>query len=953
MVMSYFSRKTSNKGWEVAVFILITVIGLVSIVSSGGGGGGDGSDHGKLQFSATNYDVTEGTATVTIAVTRTGGSDGAASVDYATSDGTADSTDYTATSGTLNWADGDAGAKTFTISITDDSTSESTETLNVTLSNAQTASLGTPSSATVTITDDDNPGTLQFSSSTYTVTEGTDPTVTITVTRTGGSTGAVAVDYATADGTATQPDDYTATNDTLNWTDGDTADKTFTVDITDDTTPELTESFSISLSGVVGATLGTPSSTTVTIKNDDSIAVNGTVSAPGGSLAFKAPGLLDRMFAVVFGKGAYAAVSDLVMPVASATVELYEVDANGDVVGSALDNATANGTGDFTLDAPADALDSVKYIVRASGTTETMDSRITGTTVNVDPSTDAVSRMVATVASDLADITPQEVMDMQTDMEELTSDIDKSGLTATNMSDRLFDKAQAGVGQYNVFRSKASGGQICGHVQTAGGTALEGIRIRVHDYLDQRTRARTYTDASGDYCLNVPVQGDSDPDGGTFNGEYIIGANNRTDDPDISASEWLGTGTTYTEYDASKITVANTTPVTGTDFSLEAGARISGTVTASDSAAGLEGIEIIVRDFDTRRGLGSARTDKDGNYSVSVIPGSYLIQVRNRTTEGYSSEIYASAFITNPAWIYGESVPANAGDTLDMDFVLEPGWQLSGNINDGAPVRYAKIDIDWSNGSTVDNIHTDRNGDYNVWLKKGETINVFAHGQRSKGLILNASQTLDFTASAGDLSTITGQLKDSSDNPVRNAGIRLYRLDDPTTTNLRAYAEIDENGNFTLLSDETGDHILELRIAQESDVGSSIYLNKLQQLSGDIINIASTGSDLPLSTITMPDGGVLRGHVYNESSTSGTLTPDVNLRVQVRDGGTALENRFIQTRVRGDGSYVLALPAGTYDRVKMRDATSGGNCNNITITAGMTTVVDYYDGDDVCDVTTP
>ncbi|MCK5335588.1 MAG: hypothetical protein KAQ67_05470, partial [Gammaproteobacteria bacterium] len=110
-------------------------------------------------------------------------------------------------------------------------------------------------------------------------------------------------------------------------------------------------------------------------------------------------------------------------------------------------------------------------------------------------------------------------------------------------------------------------------------------------------------------------------------------------------------------------------------------------------------------------------------------------------------------------------------------------------------------------------------------------------------------------------------------------------------------------------------------------------------------------------TLTLPDGGVLTGHVYAESSGSGTLTPLPNFRVQVRDDnlptagtGNTLTDRFVQTRARGDGSYVLTLPPGIYDRVKMRDATGTGNCDIITITAGSTTVLNFYDGDNTCEI---
>jgi hypothetical protein len=245
---------------------------------------------GQLQFGAATYSVAENGGSVTLTVTRTGGSSGAVSVAYATANGTATAgADYTATSGTLNFADGQT-SQTITVPVIDDTLVEGNETFSVALSSpGGGATLGSPAAATVTIVDNDvaGPGKLQFSSATYSVSEGAG-TAVITVQRVGGSQGSVTVRYATSNGTATAGSDYAAASGKLTFANGETS-KTFTIRIIDDTLVEGNETVKLRLSSATGgATLGTPSAATLTILDNDGGGssgplVAGSPSAPGRS----------------------------------------------------------------------------------------------------------------------------------------------------------------------------------------------------------------------------------------------------------------------------------------------------------------------------------------------------------------------------------------------------------------------------------------------------------------------------------------------------------------------------------------------------------------------------------------------------------------------------------------------------------------------------------------------
>ncbi len=111
---------------------------------------------GTVSLGASSALVAENASSVSIAVTRTGGATGPASVFFSTSNGTATvGSDFVDTSGMLSWADGESGNKTITMPLLDDSVYEGNETFLLTLSAASGALLGSPYAATVTIADNE------------------------------------------------------------------------------------------------------------------------------------------------------------------------------------------------------------------------------------------------------------------------------------------------------------------------------------------------------------------------------------------------------------------------------------------------------------------------------------------------------------------------------------------------------------------------------------------------------------------------------------------------------------------------------------------------------------------------------------------------------------------------------------------------------------------------------
>src|SRR5207249_4710650 len=156
---------------------------------------------------------------------------------------------------------------------------ELSEAFTVKLSGATGATI-TKDTGTGTIVNDDTAPTLAIDdvSQAEGSTGGT-TAFTFTVTKTGATTQSVTVGFTTVDGTATGNSsgaaaatgtpDYISQTDTLTLAPSDQS-KTITVQVCEDTTFELSEAFTVKLSGATGATI-TKDTGIGTIVNDDAL----------------------------------------------------------------------------------------------------------------------------------------------------------------------------------------------------------------------------------------------------------------------------------------------------------------------------------------------------------------------------------------------------------------------------------------------------------------------------------------------------------------------------------------------------------------------------------------------------------------------------------------------------------------------------------------------------------
>lgn len=218
---------------------------------------------GTIALAETEADVDESDGILSLSVTRTGGTDCNATVSYRTVrvpgfDFGHYGLNIPGQTGSIEWLEGDGVTKTITIDITDDEIARPIpgEKFYVELFNAGCAGVGN-SRTLVTVFDNDAVGFLQLVTTSVGVFSNDGEAIVI-VSRIGGSTSPLSVDYFTVDGTAKAGDHYERTTGQLVWQHGDIADKSIRIRISNaasDSGKVLERVFQLRLAYVTGTTL--------------------------------------------------------------------------------------------------------------------------------------------------------------------------------------------------------------------------------------------------------------------------------------------------------------------------------------------------------------------------------------------------------------------------------------------------------------------------------------------------------------------------------------------------------------------------------------------------------------------------------------------------------------------------------------------------------------------------
>ncbi len=240
-----------------------------------------------VQFSQPTGSGAESVTSVNIPVTLSASSSQTVTVNYAVTGGTATGggVDYTLAAGQLTFTPG-VTSQNIPMTVVNDTLDEANETVIVTLSSPTNATLGTNTTYTYTINDDDAAPTVQFTSATGSGSESvTSVNIPVSLNTASGQT--VTVQYAVTGGTATGGGvDYTLNSGTLTFTAGTTT-QNISMTVVNDTIAESNETVIVTLSSPSNATLGTNTTYTYTIIDNDtppSFVAAGTVASGTGAI---------------------------------------------------------------------------------------------------------------------------------------------------------------------------------------------------------------------------------------------------------------------------------------------------------------------------------------------------------------------------------------------------------------------------------------------------------------------------------------------------------------------------------------------------------------------------------------------------------------------------------------------------------------------------------------------
>lgn len=236
----------------------------------------------SISLLTTEANVSENIGNVVLQVARMGDVSGAETVNFGTFALDAiEGVDYAFTSGVLSWAAGDGASKQISVPIFDNTIVEESRAFTVSLFNPLRGDIEPIGNTIVTILDDDAApanAVIRMQQGVVSVSEDSG-VANIGIGRFGNtSQPAQVIARTVSTGSAVLGTDITSRSQVIQWAAGDGQPKSLDVPIIDNDMPQDDRTFLVELVSPEGVTIGDPSSTLVTIVDDDEPGDRGTIS---------------------------------------------------------------------------------------------------------------------------------------------------------------------------------------------------------------------------------------------------------------------------------------------------------------------------------------------------------------------------------------------------------------------------------------------------------------------------------------------------------------------------------------------------------------------------------------------------------------------------------------------------------------------------------------------------
>ena len=259
--------------------------------------------------------------------------------------------DFTLAAGALSFAPGD-NSESIAFTVVNDGVSEPDETFIVTLGKPTTnAILGVPKVHTVTITG--TPPVVEFEQATASIPE-VDDEVLVNVALTGPVASGASVKYAVTGGTAASGKDYTLANGTLTFAAGEIS-RPIVLGLKDDLFVEPVETVVITLSAPTNAALGTNTTFTLSITDNERrgkcAGKNATIVGTGGPDVIAGTAASDVILALGGGDTVNAGGGDDTVCAGGGNDTVNGGGGNDTILGSAGNDSISGGGGNDKVQA--------------------------------------------------------------------------------------------------------------------------------------------------------------------------------------------------------------------------------------------------------------------------------------------------------------------------------------------------------------------------------------------------------------------------------------------------------------------------------------------------------------------------------------------------------------------------------------------------------------------------